>query len=72
MKNEKIDKMKIAIKKNRVITREKLFEHKEKFHKEQAKLPFEEKINILIKLQEIAFSIKIDSTEKVVWNRKYT
>ncbi|MBI4547975.1 MAG: hypothetical protein HY707_08345 [Ignavibacteriae bacterium] len=50
MKNEK--------RKNKIITRKKLFEDKEKFHKDQAKLPFEEKIRILVKLQEMASSIK--------------
>lgn len=52
-----------------VIIRQNLFENKEKFHKEQAKLPFEEKIKILVKLQEIASRIKEDSG-KVIWFEK--
>ncbi len=34
---------------------EDLFKVKELFHKEQAKLPFEEKIKILVRLQKIAW-----------------
>lgn len=34
-----------------------LFEAKKRFHKEMAKLPFEEKIEILVRLQEIAYEI---------------
>ena len=67
MENEKINEIKIAIKKDRIITRKKLFESKEKFHKEQAKLPFEEKIKILVKLQEIASYIKGNNKERVIW-----
>jgi len=57
MRGKKVSQMKILIRDNKIITRKKLFENKEKFHKEQAKLPFEEKIRILIRLQEIAKSI---------------
>ena len=53
-------------KKGKLITRQKLFKNKEKFHKEQAKLPFEEKIRMLVKLQEIAVRIKGDS-EGAIW-----
>lgn len=70
MKNVKSDKIKIFIRNGRVITRKQLFENKDKFHKEQANLPFEEKISILIKLQEIAFHIKSDSEKIIVWNKK--
>ena len=55
---KKIEEIKIITKGNRMITRKKLFEKKEEFHKEQAKLPFEEKIKILFRLQKIANSIK--------------
>ena len=56
MRGKKVSQMKILIRGNKIITRKKLFEKKEKFHREQAKLPFEEKIKILIRLQEIANS----------------
>jgi hypothetical protein len=58
---------KIALKKDRIITRKELFEGKAKFHKGQAKLPLEEKIKILIRLQEIASCIKGDGGEKMIW-----
>jgi hypothetical protein len=57
MPRKKDDKMKIVTKGNRIITRKELFERKERFHKKQAKLSFEEKIRILIRLQGIAKSI---------------
>ena len=43
---------------------EDLFEAKERFHKELAKISFEEKIDILIRLQEIANNIRGDSDKK--------
>ncbi|MGQ9616663.1 MAG: hypothetical protein ACUVWJ_09745 [Spirochaetota bacterium] len=64
---EKIQDMKILLKKGKTITRTELFKEKERFHKEQAKLPFEEKIRILVRLQEIAGSIKKDPEKKLVW-----
>ena len=67
MKDKKIKETKIIIKNDRIITRKELFKRKEKFHKEQAKLPFEEKIQILIKLQEIASWIKEDSEKTMIW-----
>ncbi|HEX9912857.1 MAG TPA: hypothetical protein VGB01_06395 [candidate division Zixibacteria bacterium] len=57
MPGKKASKMKIVTKGNGIITRKELFERKERFHKKQAKLPFEEKIRILIRLQGIAQSI---------------
>jgi hypothetical protein len=54
-KNEEI---KIVVKGNRKITRKGLFKKKELFHKRLAKIPFEQKIRILVRLQEIADSIK--------------
>lgn len=66
VKREK-DQMKIEVGHHRVITRKEFFEDNEKFHREQAKLPFEEKIKILIKLQEIAVSIKGESGIRRVW-----
>ena len=47
-----------------------IFKTKDQFHKDQARLPIEEKIRILVKLQELIFNSKIQSnTEKVrqVW-----
>lgn len=67
MKEKKIQDMRIKFKKDRTISRTELFKDKERFHKEQAKLPFEEKIRLLIRLQEIAGSIKKDSEKKIVW-----
>lgn len=40
------------------ITIDSIFERKRKFHREQARIPIEDKIKILIKLQEIALTIK--------------
>ncbi|MBT9175422.1 MAG: hypothetical protein DDT22_01098 [candidate division WS2 bacterium] len=59
--------MKIIIKKGKLITRKELFYGKEKFHKKQAKLPIKEKIEILVKLQRIACSIKGDSDKRIIW-----
>lgn len=50
--------MKIVTKNNKIITRRQLFKKKKEFHREQAKLPFEEKIEILLNLQKIVNSIK--------------
>ncbi len=58
MSDKKIEVMKIIMKGNRIMTRRQLFEKKEEFHREQAKLPFEEKIKILTQLQKIASSIE--------------
>jgi len=52
---------------NREVQRQEikdLFRAKESFHKELAKLPFEEKIKILIHLQEIANGIQTSSKKK--------
>jgi len=54
----KNDEIKITMKSNRKITRKELFEEKELFHKQRAKLPFEQKIRMLVRLQEIADGIK--------------
>lgn len=49
---------------------EKIFKAKEQFHKKQAKIPFEEKLKILVRLQEIANEIGHYSghTKRTVWN----
>jgi len=58
--------MKIIMEKNKTITRKELFEAKEKFHKSRAKMPFEEKIRILVELQKISYGIRPDK-KKTVW-----
>ena len=54
----KEEEIKIVIGDNRIITRNELFKRKEIFHKELAKIPFEEKIKMLIYLQKIVNSIQ--------------
>jgi len=51
-------KEKIITYKGKYITRDGIFKEKEGFHKEQASIPFEEKIMTLMKLKEIAGTIK--------------
>lgn len=47
---------------------ENLFKEKKLFHKELAKLSFEEKIKILVRLQKIAQAIQPSSKKKqMVW-----
>ncbi len=59
----------IVIQGKRIITREDLFKAKERFHKEQAKLPFEEKIRIVVELQKIANNIRKPSERPgIVWD----
>lgn len=48
------DNQKIVIG-DKIITRKRLFEEKEKFRKVKAKMPFEEKIKALVDLQKIAY-----------------
>jgi hypothetical protein len=43
---------------------QKLFKAKEQFHRERARLPFEEKIKILVELQKLAIDIPTASKEK--------
>jgi len=60
---------KFIVRDGKVVTREYLFKKKEEFHKKQAKLSFEEKIKILVKLQEIARSVRKSKTKnQFVWN----
>jgi len=56
-----------VISKKRIIDREDLFSRNEKFHKEQARLPFEEKIKMLVKLQEISSYVKGKTEERLIW-----
>lgn len=66
---KKNDEMKILTKDNRIITRKELFEKKELFHKQLAQLPFEQKIRMLVRLQEIADSIRTSHKKKQrAWN----
>ncbi|MEW6409986.1 MAG: hypothetical protein AB1488_07730 [Nitrospirota bacterium] len=57
--------IKIIIGEDRMTTRGRVFEGKAHFHKEQARLPFEEKIKILVKLQELASGIK--GKDRTIW-----
>lgn len=52
------EEIKIIMKGNKKITRKELFEKKELFHKQLANIPFAQKIRMLVRLQEIADSIK--------------
>lgn len=68
MPNKKDEDIKIIMKNGKVVTRRDLFKKKEDFHKEQAKLPFEEKIKILVNLQKIANSIKRSKEkQEMIW-----
>lgn len=49
---------KIVFNKKKILSQKELFKEKERFHKEMARLPFEEKIKILSRLQKIAKAIK--------------
>ena len=46
---------------------EHIFKEKKLFHKEKAKLPIEEKIKILVKLQEIGIAANKKMKDKKVW-----
>ena len=43
---------------------EDIFKAKERFHKDRAKLPFEDKIRILVQLQQIAEEVSIHKKGK--------
>jgi hypothetical protein len=53
---------------DKTLTKEELFKEKEDFRKEQAKLPFEEKIKVLIDLQKIAYSWG-EKKDVIVWKK---
>ena len=58
MKNKNISNPKI----------ENLFKAKELYHKQLAKIPFEEKIKILVQLQKIAHNIgRVSKKKQRVW-----
>jgi len=64
----KDEEIKIITRGNRIKTRRELFEKKELFHKQMARMPFERKIGVLIHLQEIASNIRPSSKKKqAVW-----
>ncbi|MCH7732951.1 MAG: hypothetical protein IIB44_10685 [Candidatus Marinimicrobia bacterium] len=68
MTNNRNEKIRIIMKSNRIITKSDLFAKKEEFHKQQAKLPFVEKIRILVQLQKIAHTAGRSSGEKrMIW-----
>lgn len=58
--------MKIRTSDGRLITREEFFRENEKFHEDRARLPFEEKVKILVELQKIASGIRPEK-KKSVW-----
>ncbi len=58
--------MKIRTSDGRLITREEFFRENEKFHEDRARLPFEEKVRILVELQKIAAGIRPEM-KKSVW-----
>jgi hypothetical protein len=46
----------------------RLFAAKESFHKEQAKIPFDKKIEMLINLQKLVSSIgQLPKNKQIVW-----
>ena len=52
---------------------QKIFRSKEEFHKEQAKLPIEEKVKILVELQKIVLNTQKSSSSneiRRVWELK--
>ena len=53
-----MEEMRIITKGNRITTRKYLFKKKAEFHRQQARLSFEEKIRLLLSLQKIANEIK--------------
>ena len=58
--------MKIRTSDGRLLTREEFFRENEKFHEGRARLPFEEKVKILVELQKIAAGIRPEK-KKSVW-----
>jgi len=51
---------------DKILTKKELFKEKEKIRKEQAKLPFEEKIKILISLQRLAYGWG-EKKDVIIW-----
>lgn len=61
------DKVKIITKKGRITTLKGLFRGKEKTRKLMAALPFEEKIKMLVSLQDIAYTWG-GKKDVIIWN----
>jgi hypothetical protein len=63
------NRKKYLVRDKKIVTREYLFKKKNEFHNNQAILPFDEKIKILVKLQKIATSFPHSRHKKsLVWN----
>lgn len=58
--------LKVKTRDGRILTLKEMYEEHEKTHAEQAALPFEEKIRILVDLQRLAFSWGKKS-DVIVW-----
>jgi hypothetical protein len=54
----KKDTMKIMLHDGDIVTRKELFARNERFHKQQARLPFRKKMEILVRLQRIVHALK--------------
>lgn len=65
MKND--SNLKIIVRDGKVVTLKELYEKHQGTHAEQAHLPFEEKIKILVGLQQLAFSWG-KKTDVIIWN----
>ncbi len=50
----------------KIFTKKEILEKQEKFHKQLAKLPFEEKIKMLVELQKLAVSWG-NKKDVIVW-----
>lgn len=61
--------LKIKIRDGRILTLKEVYEEHEKTHAEQASLPFEEKIKILVDLQRLASSWG-KKADVIVWNNE--
>ncbi len=61
------DTVKIVMRDNAVMTLRELFESERETRKEQAKLPFEEKVRILVTLQRLAVEWG-RKTDVIVWD----
>lgn len=62
------DKIRIVTKGNEIISLKELYERKKIARQEMAKLPFEEKIRMLIDLQRLAYSWG-KKKDVIVWGR---
>lgn len=59
--------LKIIVRDGKIVTLKELYEAHRRTHAEQAHLPFEEKIKILVGLQQLASSWG-KKTDVIVWN----